>query len=467
MFLPMGKDTYKVSLQEVFSANRQRLVDRLVGVLLREEREEPDKLEVDIVPPNTSNNNSHNNNRHNNNNDRRRRRRRCIVYLQGGASETRNDSDHEPLFRQESYFWYLTGVKEPDCAAMIDIQIPSGLDDDISTYQTTLLIPELPDEYATVMGRIKKPMDWKDLYQVDHVRFTNETNLVLEEALFQTSKNTIVNSNGIDMNGNGSVKTSSSDGSSTPMLLLLQGNNSDSGKDYKAPPMEHFSTKIQKVINTDLLFHVLAEARVLKSAAELALLQHVTQVTSFAHAYVMRNMKVDMMEYQAESLFRHYCYYNYGCRLVSYTPICGCGPNAAILHYGHAGEPNARQIVHGDICLFDMGAEYYGYGSDVTCSFPISGQFSDLQRPIYQAVLNAQVAVYQMMKPGVSWVACHKAAEMEILKVLVDIGLVVIINDGGDHKRTLEELVEMRLCAVFMPHGLGHFIGIGTLLLFL
>jgi Xaa-Pro dipeptidase len=77
----------------------------------------------------------------------------------------------------------------------------------------------------------------------------------------------------------------------------------------------------------------------------------------------MRNFKPGMMEYQGESLFRHYCYYNYGCRLVGYTPICGCGPNAATLHYGHTGEPNDRQTTDTDIALFDMGAEYFGYST--------------------------------------------------------------------------------------------------------
>ena len=299
---------------------------------------------------------------------------------------------------QESYFQYLTGVKEPDCAVLIDVE-KSG--------HTTLFIPRLPTEYATFMGKIRTPAEWQDLYHVDAVRYQDESMDVLRQCLH------------FDV----TATTGGTNGKKPKKLLLLKGVNSDSGNTYQPP--QDVIQELKDRVDLDTLFPILADLRVYKSRAELGVLRYVTEVTSFAHAYVMRNMKPGMMEYQGESLFRHYCYYSYGCRLVGYTPICGCGPNAAILHYGHAGEPNARQSQDGDTCLFDMGCEYFCYGSDVTCSFPISGKFTAQQLPIYSAVMNAQVAVYNMLQPGVSWVDCHKAAELEILRKLAEIGLVV------------------------------------------
>ncbi|GAX23783.1 Xaa-Pro dipeptidase [Fistulifera solaris] len=384
----MGRETYQVPVNEVFVANRKKLIDKMRAANVQG----------------------------------------GIIYLKGGPSETRFDSDHEPIFRQESYFWYLSGVKEPDCSMSLDIR----------TGETTLYIPKYPPSYATIMGRIRSPQDWQSLYCVDHVKFAE----YVEEALFQACSQLPVNDN--------------AHGTETPKIFLMNGLNSDSGKMYELPVDIKESEKLKGLLDTETLFPILAECRVVKSSAERSLIQHVTEVTSFAHAYVMRNMKPGMMEYQAESLFRHYSYYNYGCRLVGYTPICGCGPNSAVLHYGHAGEPNTRQSLDGEICLFDMGAEYFGYGSDVTCSFPVDGKFSIRQRQIYEAVLQAQIEVFRMIKPGVSWASCHRAAEKTIIQALTNIGLIIL------HDKCLDELVEMRLGAVFMPHGLGHLIGIDT-----
>ena len=124
-------------------------------------------------------------------------------------------------------------------------------------------------------------------------------------------------------------------------------------------------------------------------------------MSSEAHIEVMKSVRPGMTEYQLESIFKHYCYYNGGARHMSYTCICGSGENGAVLHYGHAGAPNEKTIQDGDMCLFDMGCEYYCYSSDITCSFPSNGKFTPDQRMIYEAVLKANRAVMAACKPGI------------------------------------------------------------------
>jgi len=405
----MGQDTYKVSFEKVFQANRKKLCCKL------------QETGSDGV-----------------------------IFLMGGTNPERFDSDHEPLFRQESYFWYLTGVKEPDCALALDV----------ATQKCTLFIPKLPADYATIMGPIKTCEEIQQLYQVDAVKYMEEIETTLEELLLLTITSVATKRRkkaGDEDDEKKDDSSPSSDSTSNKKLLLMKGLNTDSGNMY-LPPTEFLEKAkhgevLQSHADTDVLFPILCECRVIKTDAELDVLRHVTELSSHAHAYVMRNLKAGMMEYQGESLFRHYCYYSYGCRFVGYTPICGCGPNAAILHYGHSGEPNAFELKDGDICLFDLGAEYCGYGSDITCSFPANGTFTEKQKDIYNGVLQAQLVVYKMLKPGVSWVDCHKAAEKAILKQLAKIGIVI----PGD--KSFDELVEMRLGAVFLPCGLGHFLG--------
>ena len=166
--------------------------------------------------------------------------------------------------------------------------------------------------------------------------------------------------------------------------------------------------------------------------------------------HVMRNLKPGMREYQAEAMFMNYAYNHGGCRHVSYTCICGAGRSGAVLHYGHAGAPNDQLVNSTDTVLFDMGAEYYCFCSDITCSYPVSGTFSDKQKIIYNAVWRATKAVLKAAKPGVSWPDMHRLANRECLLDLIDAGLL-----QGD----IEEMMAANLGGVFQPHGLGHFMG--------
>ena len=56
----------------------------------------------------------------------------------------------------------------------------------------------------------------------------------------------------------------------------------------------------------------------------------------------------------------------------SYLPIVGGGANACVLHY----ISNREVLNDGDLLLIDAGAEYDGYASDITRTFPINGKFS-------------------------------------------------------------------------------------------
>lgn len=333
----------------------------------------------------------------------------AYVLLQGGKSTTRYCSDHEPLFRQESYFHWAFGVEEPDFYGAIHVD--SG--------KTTIFPPKLDPSYAVWMGKLKTETEYRDQFEVEDILFADQ---ILE--FFRN------------------VKPS--------MILTLHGLNTDSQK-YSEPAS--FEGMNEFYENREILHPEISECRVFKSDLELDVLHYTNKVSSEGHKEVMRQIRPGMYEYQLESIFRHFSYYFGGSRYQSYSCICGSGENAAILHYGHAGNPNCKVINDGDICLFDMGAEYGGYASDITCSFPVNGKFTDKQKIIYNAVLKANRAVFNAIRPGVNWVDMHKLAERVQLEELKAAGLL-----QGD----VDRMMEVYLGAVFMPHGLGHFMGIDT-----
>ncbi|XP_021807054.1 xaa-Pro dipeptidase [Prunus avium] len=336
-----------------------------------------------------------------------------FVFLQGGEEQNRYDTDHTELFRQESFFAYLFGVREPGFYGAIDI----------ATGKSVLFAPRLPAEYAVWLGEIKPLSYFKERYMVCSVYYTDEITTVLHDEC---------------------------QGSGKPLLFLLHGVNTDS--DLFSKPAEFQG--IDK-FDTDLttLHPVLTECRVTKSDLELSLIQFANDISSEAHVEVMRKVRVGMYEYQLESMFLHHTYMYGGCRHCSYTCICATGENSSVLHYGHAAAPNDKTLEDGDLALLDMGAEYNFYGSDITCSYPVNGKFSSDQALIYNAVLEAHNAVISTMKPGVSWVDMHKLAEKVILESLKR-GSILVGN--------VDDMMVERLGAVFMPHGLGHLLGIDT-----
>jgi Xaa-Pro dipeptidase len=347
---------------------------------------------------------------------------RGVILLEGGKQTTRYDTDFEPVFRQESFFHWTFGVPEADVYGAISL--PSG--------ESTLFVPVYGLDYEIVCGSSPSFDNIRSKYGVDNVLPIDQLADYIASQL------------------GGSADGTDDDDDDDTQLHLLSGLNTDSGNYCMAAHYDGIE-KYSKRRNTDVLFPSIVEARVFKTNAEIELMRYTNWVSSMAHVEVMKSCQVKMMEYQLESLFQHYTYTHGGCRHMSYTCICACGPSPSILHYGHAGRPNDRQLLDGDIALLDMGAEYHCYASDITCSYPVNGKFSDDQLLIYNAVLSAQIAVITTLKPGVSYLDMHRLAERTILKSLKEGGLVV-----GE----IDDMIDADLGAIFMPHGLGHLIGL-------
>jgi len=106
----------------------------------------------------------------------------------------------------------------------------------------------------------------------------------------------------------------------------------------------------------------------------------------------------------------------------------------------------------GQLLLIDSGVESpHGYCSDITRTLPVSGVFSPRQREIHQAVLAAQQEAITLAGPGVSNRDLHLAACRALTAALGEIGLM-----RGD----VDEAVSAGAHALFMPHGLGHMLGL-------
>jgi Xaa-Pro aminopeptidase len=138
--------------------------------------------------------------------------------------------------------------------------------------------------------------------------------------------------------------------------------------------------------------------RAVKGPEEIALIAKASEISALAHRQAMMSTEPGMFEYQLAGVYE-YVYRAKGAEYNAYPCIVGAAENSVVLHYNIV----RRRINNGDLVLSDCGAEYHGYATDVTRTWPANGKFSKEQRQIYEIVLSAQKAAMEMMRPGVSW----------------------------------------------------------------
>ncbi len=111
-----------------------------------------------------------------------------------------------------------------------------------------------------------------------------------------------------------------------------------------------------------------------------------------------------------------------------------------------------NKLEKGQLLLVDGGAETaMHYATDHTRTFPVGGKFTQRQKEMYEIVLNAQIRAINEIKPGVAFRDIHLLAARTIAQGLKTIGLM---------KGDIDSAVDQGAHALFMPHGLGHMMGL-------
>jgi Xaa-Pro aminopeptidase len=327
------------------------------------------------------------------------------------AREATRSNDTNYRFRQDSDFFYLTGFDEPEAIAVIR---PS------QEHRYTLFVrPRDPDREiwdgrrAGVEGA-KKDLGANEAFPI--VEFDEKLQDILDgaEKLFYRL--------GVNADLDDTI---------IRQIARMRALN----RKPIHPP--------QTIVDPATIIH---EMRVVKSPEEIEIMQRSADIAAEAHCEAMKAVRPGMREYEVEAIIER-IFRERGAAAPAYTSIVGAGPNATVLHYIN----NDGELRDGDLLLVDAGAEYKGYASDITRTFPISGRYSKAQREIYDLVLKAQKACVELVRPGVT----HDQLKQHSIDVLTE-GMVELGLLKGDP----EQLIKEKKYEQFYMHGLGHMLGI-------
>lgn len=189
----------------------------------------------------------------------------------------------------------------------------------------------------------------------------------------------------------------------------------------------------------------LHELRLRKSPEEINFLKESVRITTKGHLRAMEKAKSGMFEYELEAILERE-YLKQGAFGGGYGHIVASGPNATVLHYTE----NNREIQKNELILIDSGAEKDYYTADITRTFPSGKKYTDAQKEIYKLVLSAQLNAISMTTEGTPFQNIHDATVKFLASGLRDLQLL---------QGSLEEIIESGSYKKFYMHRTGHFLG--------
>lgn len=195
------------------------------------------------------------------------------------------------------------------------------------------------------------------------------------------------------------------------------------------------------------LARLMHRLRVVKSDAEVALLQKAANITGQGFERVLKRLAPGVTEAEVEAEFAHEFIRNRA--RFAYNPIIATGRNGCALHY-IANEETCRK---GELLLLDVAASYANYNADMTRTVPVNGRYSRRQKQVYNAVLRVFKALSASLRPGLKYRDWQREAEQRLEEECVGLGLL-----------TLREIQRQKPDAPafkkYFMHGVGHPLGL-------
>ncbi|XP_017774823.1 PREDICTED: probable Xaa-Pro aminopeptidase 3 [Nicrophorus vespilloides] len=312
------------------------------------------------------------------------------------------------VFRQHSDFLYLTGCMEPDSCLVITASTSPG------QHQSTLFLRE-KDQHSEIWdGPRTGPENAVRLFGVDQSLPMKELSSFMQCCAQPTSSS------------------------------LLWYN-------FKESPLPEVDTILQEYFKKvfskvwDNPTSCIHNLRVIKSPAEIKLMQRSCEIASEAIRKTMHFSRPGVNEHEIFATVDYECR-KMGAEMLAYPPVVAGGDRATIIHYIN----NNQMVRDGDMVLMDAGCEYHGYSSDITRTWPVNGQFNNVQAAAYEALLDVQTQLIDAMKKRPTLNQLYQLMCQLLAIRLGDIGLI-------DSKSDMN--TKMRNAYDFCPHHVSHYLG--------
>ncbi|MFY9551994.1 MAG: aminopeptidase P N-terminal domain-containing protein [Thermoanaerobaculia bacterium] len=342
---------------------------------------------------------------------------KSVAILRSAPMRTMSN-DVEYLYRQDSDFYYLTGIDQEDVTVVLRPEAKDG-----KRYVVFLQPRDLHRE-AWAGARVG-PDEAVAAYGAD-VAFPLKD---FESKMSEFDRNTYTASGYI---------------ADADRLYISDGGDEEWLQKFRAR-FDPLNARGRGPSTVSDARAIIREMRLIKDEEDLRFLRRAAQMSAQGHVRAMQAAAPGKWEFEVQQALDGYCYAN-GARRMAYPSIAGSGPNSCILHYDQSN----RQMKDGEVLLNDSGAEYGLYATDITRTYPVNGRFSPEQRAIYDIVLGAQKAAMAVVKPGATHEDVEKASALAQAQGLIKLGLL-----SGDPAEIVKSFGHRR----FTLHGVSHWVG--------